>query len=155
MKRDEWVGKTNETRVSRQDWRKINMLKENLIKWFNYCNAIAEDIVENNKSKEIQEYAQKFAEIESPLVGGTDADWIRINAGDIYIFLCDDGQIGYQVDPLAEYGGELIDMWNCSKDDFIKEILSLENAPIIRDGVTFFESEKSVDEPPMYMPMKR
>ena len=46
-------------------------------------------------------------------------------------------------------------MWNCSKDDFIKEILSLENAPIIRDGVTFFESEKSVDEPPMYMPMKR
>ena len=131
------------------------MLKENLIKWFNYCNAIAEDIVENNKSKEIQEYAQKFAEIESPLVGGTDADWIRINAGDIYIFLCDDGQIGYQVDPLAEYGGDLIDMWNCSKDDFIKEILSLENAPIIRDGVTFFESEKSVDEPPMYMPMKR
>ena len=40
-----------------------------LIKQFNHCNAIAADILDNNKSKEIQEYAKKFAEIESPLVG--------------------------------------------------------------------------------------
>lgn len=87
------------------------MLKANLIKQFNYCNAIANDIIEHNKSKEIQEYAKQFAEIESPLVGGTGADWIRINWGDIYIFLCDNGSIGYQVDPLASYyGNELIDM---------------------------------------------
>lgn len=132
------------------------MLKENLVKQFRYCHAIANDIVEHNKSKEIQEYAKQFAEIESPLVGGTDADWIRINWGDIYIFLCDNGSIGYQVDPLgAYYGSELIDMWDCTEDDFIKEILSLEAAPIIRNGVTFFESEKSVDEPPMYVPMKQ
>ena len=45
-------------------------------------------------------------------------------------------------------------MWGCTKDDFIKEILSLENAPIIRDGFTYFESEDSVSEPPMYIPMK-
>lgn len=57
------------------------MLKANLIKQFNYCNAIANDIIEHNKSKEIQEYAKQFAEIESPLVGGTGADWIRINWG--------------------------------------------------------------------------
>lgn len=132
------------------------MLKENLVKQFRYCNAIANDIVEHNKSKEIQEYAKQFAEIESPLVGGTDADWIRISWGDIYIFLCDNGSIGYQVDPLgAYYGSELIDMWDCTEDDFIKEILSLEAAPIVRNGVTFFESEKSVDEPPMYVPMKQ
>lgn len=131
------------------------MLKANLIKQFNYCNAIANDIIEHNKSKEIQEYAKQFAEIESPLVGGTDADWIRINWGDIYIFLCDNGSIGYQVDPLGAYGSELIDMWDRTEDDFVKEILSLENAPIIRNGVTFFESEKSVDEPPMYIPTKR
>ena len=86
-----------------------------LIKQFNHCNAIAADILDNNKSKEIQEYAKKFAEIESPLVGGTEAEWIRINWGDIYIFLCDDGNIRYQVDPLGEYGGELIDMWNCER----------------------------------------
>lgn len=120
------------------------MLKENLVKQFRYCNAIANDIVEHNKSKEIQEYAKQFAEIESPLVGGTDADWIRINWGDIYIFLCDNGSIGYQVDPLGAYGSELIDMWNCTENDFVKEILSLEAAPIVRDGITFFEAEESV-----------
>lgn len=130
------------------------MIKENLIKQFNYCNAIAEDILQHNKSKEIQEYAKKFAEIESPLVGGTDAEWIRINWGDIYIFLCDNGDIGYQVDPLGEYGGELIDMWNCSTKAFIDEILQFEQAPIIRDGFTYFESEDSVNEPPMYIVMK-
>lgn len=102
------------------------MLKNNLVKQFYYCNAIANDIIKHNKSKEIQEYAKQFAEIESPLVGGTYADWIRINWGDIYIFLCDDGHIGYQVDPLGEYGGELIDMWDCTENNFVKEIFSLE-----------------------------
>ena len=96
------------------------MLKDNLLKQFYYCKAIANDIIKHNKSKEIQEYAKQFAEIESPLVGGTDADWIRINQGDIYIFLYDDGSIGYQVDPLGVYGNELIDMWNCTENDFVE-----------------------------------
>ena len=112
-----------------------------LIKQFNHCNAIAADILDNNKSKEIQEYAKKFAEIESPL--------------DIYIFLCDDGNIRYQVDPLGEYGGELIDMWNCEREDFIKAILSLEEPPIIRDGVTIYESADPIEEPDLYVPMKQ
>ena len=80
--------------------------------------------------------------------------WIRINWGDIYIFLCDNGSIGYQVDPLGAYGSELIDMWDCTENDFVKEILSLEAAPIVKDGITFFEAEESVNEPPMYIPMK-
>lgn len=126
-----------------------------LIKQFNHCNAIAADILDNNKSKEIQEYAKKFAEIESPLVGGTEAEWIRINWGDIYIFLCDDGNIRYQVDPLGEYGDELIDMWNCEREDFIKAILSLEEPPIIRDGVTIYESADPIEEPDLYVPMKQ
>ena len=130
------------------------MLKDNLIKQFNYCKAIASDIIEHNKSKEIQEYAKQFAEIESPLVGGTDVDWIRINWGDIYIFLCDNGNVGYQVDPRGVYGSELIDMWNCTEEDFVKEILSLETVPIVRNGIIFFETEESADEPPMYIPMK-
>ena len=130
------------------------MLKDNLVKQFYYCNAIANDIIKHNKSKEIQEYAKQFAEIESPLVGGTDVDWIRINWGDIYIFLYDDGSIGYQVDPLGVYGNELIDMWNCTENDFVKEIFSLEPAPIVRNGITFFETEESADEPPTYIPMK-
>ena len=102
------------------------MLKANLIKQFNYCNAIANDIIEHNKSKEIQEYAKQFAEIESPLVGGTGADWIRINWGDIYIFLCDNGSIGYQVDPLASYyGNELIDI-DCNNEEIELRITEIE-----------------------------
>ena len=89
------------------------------------------------------------------MVGGTEAEWIRINWGDIYIFLCDDGNIRYQVDPLGEYGGELIDMWNCEREDFIKAILSLEEPPIIRDGVTIYESADPIEEPDLYVPMKQ
>ena len=85
-------------------------LKEATIKQFEYCKAIAEDILANGKSKEVQEYANKYAEIESPLVGGTDAEWIRINWGAIYIFLHDSGKIDCQLDPLREYGGEMIDV---------------------------------------------
>lgn len=129
-------------------------IKENLVKQFNYCNAIASDIIANGKSKEVQEYAKQFAEIESPLVGGTDADWIRVRWGDIYIFLYDDGNIEYQVDPVGFYYGELIAMCGCTKDDFIKEIQSLGDAPIVRDGYTYYESEDSVGEPPVYIPMK-
>ena len=36
------------------------MLKNNLVKQFYYCNAIANDIIKHNKSKEIQEYAKQF-----------------------------------------------------------------------------------------------
>lgn len=96
-------------------------IKEMVIKQFNYCNAIATDIIANNKSKEVQEYAKQYAEIESPLVGGTNADWIRINWGDIYIFLHDNGSIEYQLDPIGEYGGELIDVYG-SLAEFIQEI---------------------------------
>lgn len=78
--------------------QKTVSLKEWLMMQFNYCNAIASDISEHNKSKEIQEYTKQFAEIESPLVGGTDEKWIRINWGDIYIYLYDDGRIRYQLD---------------------------------------------------------
>lgn len=39
------------------------MLKNNLVKQFYYYNAIANDIIKHNKSKEIQEYAKQFAEI--------------------------------------------------------------------------------------------
>ena len=155
---DRWIQEEPECMVYWNQERRKNMaagFEASLIKQFNHCNAIAADILDNNKSKEIQEYAKKFAEIESPLVGGTEAEWIRINWGDIYIFLCDDGNIRYQVDPLGEYGGELIDMWNCEMEDFIKAILSLEEPPIIRDGVTIYESADPIEEPDLYVPMKQ
>lgn len=98
------------TNFKRKEVDFMMTLKEATVKQFEYCKAIAEDILANGKSKEVQEYAKKYAEIESPLVGGTDAEWIRINWGDIYIFLHDNGNINYQLDPHGEYGGELIDV---------------------------------------------
>jgi hypothetical protein len=110
--------------------------------------------------KNYEKIMDRVAEVVGE-IGFTDVEFNAfesektVNWGDIYIFLCDNGSIGYQVDPLASYyGNELIDMWNCTADDFIKEILSLEAAPVIRNGIIFFESEDSVDEPPMYIPMK-
>ena len=59
-------------------------------------------------------------EIESPQVGGTDADWIRLCYDDVYLFLHDDGTEWYQLDPLAEYGDEIIDVK--SEKEFFEEL---------------------------------
>lgn len=132
--------------------RKLS-LKEYLMMQFNYCNAIAIDILEHNKSKKIQEYVKQFAEIESPLVDGTDEEWIRINWGDIYIYLYDDGRIRYQLDPLGGYGSELIDTFDSKS--FTAEILTLKTAPVIRNNVVCYEEETGYpDDIPMYIPMK-
>ena len=136
--------------------------RENLISQFKYCNAIVEDIIKYNKSKEVQEYTQGFAEIESSIVGGTDADWIRIHWGDIYIFLHNDGKINYQVDPLGEYGGELIEVSGSLTDKtildkkFIQCILSLESLPIIRDGIVYYDNLLLPSTPLIkYKPMRK
>jgi len=124
-------------------------LKEKVINEFKYCNAIAMDIVLNGKSKEVQEYATQFAEIESPLIGGTDANWIRINWGYIYIFLHDDGKIQYQFDPFGEYGGELIDVFGTA-EDFIQSINLLEETEIEE-----YYAKDEIEENPsrLYIPM--
>lgn len=132
--------------------RKLS-LKEYLMMQFNYCNAIAMDILEHNKSKKIQEYVKQFAQIESPVADGTDVDWIRINWGDIYIFLYDNGSIRYQLDPHNGYGNELIDTFERGR--FTAEILTLEEAPVARNGVLYYEEETGYpDDVPMYLPMR-
>lgn len=87
----------------------------------------------------IQEYVKQFAQIESPVADGTDVDWIRINWGDIYIFLYDNGSIRYQLDPHNGYGNELIDTFERGR--FTAEILTLEEAPVARNGVLYYEEE--------------
>lgn len=86
-----------------------------------------EYLLTNNKTLEAQReirdnrrYDGYLIEIESPLVGGTDADWIRLCYDDVYLFLHDNGTEWYQLDPLSEYGGELIDAR--SYDDFVREL---------------------------------
>lgn len=89
-----------------------------------------EFLIANNKSLEAQSeiknnrrYGGFLIEIESPLVGGTDADWIRLCYDDVYLFLHDDGTEWYQLDPLSEYGGELIDAR--SYEDFVMELKAI------------------------------
>lgn len=127
-------------------------LKEAIIKQFKYCKAIAKDILQNEKSKEIQEYAMKYANIESPLVGGTEAEWIRINWGDIYIFLHDNGKIDYQLDPIGAYGAELIDVH--SEEEFLKLFDELSEEEILKHHYVFNKnSDYSQDCPQEYLPM--
>lgn len=52
----------------------IITLKETTLKQFEYCKAIADDIIKNNRSLEVITHAKKYAEIESKLTGETDAD---------------------------------------------------------------------------------
>ena len=99
----------------------ITRVKNNIKARFDYCVAIADDIAKHNASAAVLSYAKKWAEIESPITGETDAPWVRINWGDIYIYIHFDvdsleksavklsGDRIFQLDPFAAYGGELID----------------------------------------------
>ena len=64
-----------------------------------------------------------YVQIESPEVGGTDADWIRLNCDDCYLFLHDDGTESYQLDPMDAYGAELIDVG--SYREFLEKLNTL------------------------------
>ena len=124
-----------------------NIQKTNyLLAAINYCAAIAQDIIENNKSKEIQEYAKKYAEIESPLAGGTEADWIRINWGDIYVFLHDDGDVRYDLDPYGAYGAEIISITGVGINEFKQMVIDY----IAENGYEFEVGNKI----PMYIPFR-
>lgn len=62
----------------------------------NLCARIAEDIIFNDASLEVLQFAKKWAEIESPMTGEIDADWIRICYGSIYVFLHFDAEALYE-----------------------------------------------------------
>ena len=126
-------------------------LKEATVKQFEYCKAIAEDILKHEKSIKVQEYASLYAEIESRFFG-IDVDWIRICWGDIYIFLHDNGTIDYQLDPHGEYGGELIDVQSEKEfwelfDKISEEQLVVHHCMMYEDG------DYSIDCPREYKPM--
>lgn len=105
--------------------------KQRILRNMEHLLDAREYLLANNKSLEAQKeirdnrkYDNNFLiEIESPLVGGTDADWIRLYYDDVYLYLHDDGREEYQLDPLAECGGELIDVF--SYDEFVSELKSI------------------------------
>ena len=102
----------------------IYTIKEAILKQLRHCELIRQDIVKNNNSLEVQKHAQKYAEIESLMVGGTYAEWIRINFECIYVFIHLD-HTEYQLDFEGAYGAEMI----TSKDlyEFVNKIEAMSN----------------------------
>lgn len=101
--------------------------KDRIIRNMKYLLDAREYLLAHNKSLEAQteikhnrKYNGLLIEIESPLIGGTNADWIRLQYDDVYLFLHDDGTEWYQLDPLSQYGAELIDAR--SYEEFVEEL---------------------------------
>lgn len=139
-------------RISFEDiWKRMKKyhkttIKEAMIKQFEYCYSIAQDIIKNEgiDVKGVIEHAKKYAEIESPMTGETDACWIRISYGEIYLFIhfheptyrktgCVTfvNKISYQLDTIGAYGAELID-----EDDaleFIKKLAIMDEEKILEN----------------------
>ena len=121
-------------------------LKTIIKKEFQFCLDIMKDIEKHNGSEEIQRYAQEWAEIESPVVGGTDAPWIRINWDGIYIMMILDKENHltdvrmFQLDFEGCYGAELIDCFEL--EDFYHELNNLSYERImdtLYDGLPYAE----------------
>ncbi len=128
------------------------------MEWFNilsteidYCKAIVDDIIDNNRSLEVQKYAQQFAEIESKELGNTEADWIRINYGSIYIYMYNSGipnHVRYELDPFGYYGTETVSICDCSVEQF-KEAVKIELSTNNYDDFDDFEPDEH------YVPYKK
>lgn len=96
----------------------IEKRKQSIKKHMGYLLEAKKFLIERNKDVYAQRsiktgfirFNSKFLiEIESKQVGGTDADWIRLQYDDVFLFLHNDGTEWYQLDPHCEYGAELID----------------------------------------------
>lgn len=104
--------------------------KDRIIRNMKYLLDAREYLLAHNKSLEAQteikhnrKYNEFLVEIESPLIGGTNADWIRLQYDDVYLFLHDDGTEWYQLDPLSQYGAELIDAR--SYEEFVEKLSAI------------------------------
>ena len=114
-----------------------------------YCDDIVQDIIRHDASADVLKYAQKFAEIENPLLGNTDVDWVRINFDAIYVYVRKENgeyEATWHLDPEGGYGAELIIMDKASASDFAREV----------EEYLVHNSEKcegDFEEPPTYVPM--
>ena len=137
--------------------RKENLtLREVIMKQFELCKAITADIIKHKAEEGMLYYARTYAEIESFLTGETDAPWIRINYGDIYIFIDVDEEIfnkenrikirkiRYQLDGCAGYGGEIIKAESVA--DFLVQLENLSDEELLNQHVYPDEDEAEVPE---------
>lgn len=99
---------------------------------------LKDEIIRSDITRESIESFQKGHrefEIESPLTGETDAEWVRINYNGIYIYIHLDndnkanGNLWYQLDYIGSYGLELI--WTDSITEFMKQLMELTETEIM------------------------
>lgn len=139
-------------------------LREAILQQFVFCKEIAEDIKKNHASEAILRYAKKWAEIESPMSGETEAPWIRICYGDIYIFIhltenslinnvapVFTGEMWYQLDGRGGYGGEEIDVK--TESEFMGRFNSLTDEELLRQHYAELD-DYSEDAPEPYVPFE-
>lgn len=118
-------------------------IKKLITERLEYCNAIAQDIIRHKACEGVIQHAKKYATIQSPMTGETDAAWVRIEFDDIYIFvfLNEDeyygngkvllsGEISYQLDPACAYGAELIDVH--TTEEFYEKLSTMKSAALRR-----------------------
>ena len=104
---------------------KLEERKKGILRRMRVLYGLRNYLLKNGRSREAQErvkgqFMKNGVEVESPVVGGTDADWIRLQNDDVFLFLHDNGSEWYQLDPLCMYGEELIEEF--SYEDFITEV---------------------------------
>ena len=133
-------------------------IKEYILERFNYCRAIAEDIANHGACPGVLNHARKFATIETPMSGETDAPWIRVEFDDIYIFIHMDeeaygnsevvlnGKVTYQLDPYCAYGAELIDVE--SVEEFFEKLEAADCGELEKHYGFYAEAEI---QPPSYV----
>lgn len=125
-------------------------LRDAIKEQFFYCELIAYDILKNEKSPQVQYHAISYAEIENPVIGGTDGDWIRINFADIYIYLHNDGTIQCQLDAEGS-GGELINVF--SDEKFNKELNKISDETLEKAlNLESVDGDYSAEVPIKYTP---
>ena len=113
-----------------------NEIKKQAIEDMSICIAARDYLLERGKSKEAireiygnKKMFGKYLEIEAEILGNTGADWIRLNVGDVYLFMLEDGTEWYQLDPLSEYGAELIDV--LTYDEFKKKLKEISDERLL------------------------
>lgn len=118
-------------------------IKQLITERLEYCNAIAQDIIQHKACEGVIQHAKKYATIQSPMTGEIDAAWVRIEFDDIYIFvfLNEDeyygngkvllsGEISYQLDPACAYGAELIDAH--TTEEFYEKLNTMKSSALMR-----------------------
>ncbi|MBR6476352.1 MAG: hypothetical protein IKS98_13050 [Lachnospiraceae bacterium] len=121
---------------------KLEERKKGILRRMRVLYGLRNYLIKNNKSREAQErvkeqFRRNGVEVESPVVGGTGADWIRLQNDDVFLFIHDNGDEWYQLDPLCQYNAELIEEY--SYEDFVSEVCEVTDSTFEHELEWYYE----------------